>query len=225
MSSMSCIIILNTGHKSNMIPSYNFYAMNSTCYQHRIHMNAIVYLGSILILLIIGVINVNGQPNNVKAPTFPSPNAASLGKYGDIPVSYHTGVPNISIPIYTVTQGSLSLPISLSYHSSGLKVDEVASNVGLGWSLNAGGMITRSVNGGPDEGVSSGVIDGMSPLVGWGWYKNGGIPADVISCSPRPLSIEGPVMEHFQLGTAAGQFILMQQRDTLTPNRIYSHSM
>jgi hypothetical protein len=47
--------------------------------------------------------------------------------------------------------GKFALPISLSYHSGGMKVEEVASSVGLGWSLTAGGVITRSMHGGPDE--------------------------------------------------------------------------
>lgn len=80
--------------------------------------------------------SVKGQ---VKEPGWPTPNAASLGKYGDIPVSHHTGVTNISIPIYTIQEGDINLPISLDYHSSGIKVDEVASWIGLGWSLNVGG--------------------------------------------------------------------------------------
>ncbi len=89
--------------------------------------------------------------NTIGKVSIASPNAASLGKYGDIPVSYHTGLPNISVPIYTVESGSLKLPISLSYHASGLKVQEQASWVGAGWSLNAGGMITRTVVGAPDD--------------------------------------------------------------------------
>src|SRR5258708_35764953 len=83
--------------------------------------------------------------------TIASPTAASLGKYGDIPVSYHTGIPQISVPIYTVQSGSLKLPISLSYHASGLKVHEPAGWVGAGWALNAGGAITRTVVGSPDD--------------------------------------------------------------------------
>jgi len=55
--------------------------------------------------------------NTNKGIVYPSPTAASLGKYSDIPVSYHTGVPNISVPLYTVTEGDLQLPISLSYHA------------------------------------------------------------------------------------------------------------
>lgn len=80
-----------------------------------------------------------------------SPNASSIGKYGDIPVSYHTGVPQISIPIHQVTDGPLSLPISINYHAGGLKVEEQDSWVGAGWSLQAGGVITRTVKSKPDE--------------------------------------------------------------------------
>jgi hypothetical protein len=64
----------------------------------------------------------------------PSPTAAGLAKYGDIPVGYYTGSASISIPLYTVNTGDFSLPISLSYHSSGVKVEEMASWVGLNWS-------------------------------------------------------------------------------------------
>jgi hypothetical protein len=67
------------------------------------------------------------------------------------PVSFYTGVPNVSIPITTIQDGSFSLPISLSYHAGGVKVGELASWVGLGWSLQAGGMISRTVQGRADE--------------------------------------------------------------------------
>jgi len=84
----------------------------------------------------------------------PSPNAASLGKYADWPVSFYTGVPQIGIPIYDLKGRSLSVPISLSYHASGIKVGENASSVGLGWALQAGGVITRSVRGIADDDAS-----------------------------------------------------------------------
>ena len=77
----------------------------------------------------------------------PSPTAASLGTYGEFPVSLYTGTPNINIPIYNIQVGDFSLPISLSYHASGIKVEQMSGWVGLGWSLNAGGVITRSVRG------------------------------------------------------------------------------
>lgn len=74
--------------------------------------------------------------------TFPSPQAANYARYGDVPVDYSTGVPRIEIPLYTIKSGKLELPITISYHAGGIKVTDVASEVGLGWVLNAGGNIT-----------------------------------------------------------------------------------
>jgi len=81
----------------------------------------------------------------------PSPAAQAIVRYGEIPVDYSTGVPNISIPIYTVQGKKLTLPISISYHASGIKVGDISSEVGLGWALNCGGMVARTILGRPDE--------------------------------------------------------------------------
>lgn len=86
----------------------------------------------------------------------PSPTAASLGKYGDIPVSLHNGTANINIPLYSLPSKTLNIDVSLSYHSSGIKVNEIPSWIGSGWALNAGGVITRVVRGLPDEVIPSG---------------------------------------------------------------------
>lgn len=93
----------------------------------------------------------SGQRIYQKAIIPPSPNAAALGKFGSMPVSLHTGTPNISIPLYTLRGRELAVPISLDYHASGIKLEEVASNVGLGWSLSAGGQITQTIRGGNDR--------------------------------------------------------------------------
>jgi len=83
----------------------------------------------------------------------PSPNAAALAKYAEIPVNTHTGIPSISVPIHQwkSRRGGASVNVGLSYHAGGIKVEDVASNVGTGWSLNAGGVITRSVRGIADD--------------------------------------------------------------------------
>jgi hypothetical protein len=81
----------------------------------------------------------------------PSPNAVSLGTYGEMKVSPFTGVPNINIPIYTLQENEIKLPISLSYHASGFRPDQHPGWTGLNWSLQAGGTITREVKDLPDE--------------------------------------------------------------------------
>lgn len=104
-------------------------------------------------LLLVNIVVVHAQLVNFIPP---SPTAAEFGKYGDIPVGNYTGVPSISIPLHTVKSGTLELPISISYHASGVQVQAEASWVGLGWSLNAGGVITRQTNGIDDLQVTTG---------------------------------------------------------------------
>lgn len=79
-----------------------------------------------------------------------SPETAGFAKTGNVPVSTYTGVPGISVPLFTITDGPISLPITLSYNASGIKVQEESTWVGLGFSLNTGGQITRAVRGQDD---------------------------------------------------------------------------
>ena len=115
-----------------------------------------------------------------------SPTAASLGKFTDIPVSYHTGIPDISVPLYTIREGSLTLPISLSYHAGGIKVLETASWVGMNWALNAGGVITRSVMGAPDERGTTNATHGHFSDYGYSSYLTLGGQRGGNSVQPGP---------------------------------------
>src|SRR5205085_5647371 len=63
----------------------------------------------------------------------------------------NTGSPTISIPLFTVTGNKIAAGVSLGYSSTGIRVDEIASRAGMGWVLNAGGVVTRTVRGRPDE--------------------------------------------------------------------------
>ena len=97
-----------------------------------------------------------------------SPEVSSIAKYIEIPVGTYTGVPNIDIPLYKIDVRDLSIPISLSYHSSGIKVEEEASWVGLGWSLNAEGTISRQIRG-------------VDDFIGGGWNSTGSQMMDMQS--------------------------------------------
>lgn len=91
---------------------------------------------------------------SLKNMTPPAPEATAMARYGEIPTDMSTGVPQISIPVYEIKSGKLSVPISFSYHASGIKLQDVPTPVGLGWVLNAGGEISRSIVGKPDEAAS-----------------------------------------------------------------------
>lgn len=116
----------------------------------RIYLKLIVFITAFLFVFSISNAQDLAEYSEINVIP-PSPNAAAFQKFVEVPVSLYTGTPNISVPIYEIKMGQLSLPISLQYHASGLKVDEHASWVGAGWSLNAGGMISRTAKGLPDE--------------------------------------------------------------------------
>jgi YD repeat-containing protein len=86
---------------------------------------------------------VNSWYPNIKPIT---PDAYNFLKYGEIPVTDYTGIPNISIPIYTIQLDGYEMPIALTYHSGGIRVSEEASWIGLGWDMQMGSIV-QIVNG------------------------------------------------------------------------------
>ncbi|MFT3793300.1 RHS repeat domain-containing protein [Flavobacterium sp.] len=94
-----------------------------------------------------------------------SPEATAFQKYGSIPVTLHTGTPNISVPLPSIKGRELDIPISIGYDATGVKVDQLATFVGLNWNLNFGGRITRIVNGQPDD-----LVDTVQQELDWGTY-------------------------------------------------------
>ncbi|WP_417942654.1 DUF5977 domain-containing protein [Flavobacterium sp. RS13.1] len=107
----------------------------------------------VLIILFISVKTQAQTESGFQTPNFApkSPEAAAFLKYGEYPVDLSTGVPGISIPLYSVDIKDFKLPISLDYHASGIKVAQEATWVGLGWNLNAGAQVVLSPRDGIDE--------------------------------------------------------------------------
>jgi hypothetical protein len=64
-----------------------------------------------------------------------------------------TGTAHVYLPLYNIPapDGSV-IPVGLNYETKGIQVAELASDVGLGWNLWAGGSIVRVVKGIPDTG-------------------------------------------------------------------------
>ncbi len=81
-----------------------------------------------------------------------SGNSLAASQFENAVVNYYTGMPSISVPLFNYSdQNGLSLGISLSYSSGGIRVNERPSSVGLGWNLEVGGSIVRTIRGMPDD--------------------------------------------------------------------------
>ena len=119
---------------------------------------------SALIMALIPTVYLFAQPTSTEIGdvVMPSPEVAAMANYSDVPIGYHTGVPQIGVPIHTLTEGPLSLPVSLSYHAGGVPVAQSASWTGTNWTLVAGGSVNRS---------DRGVLDDESN----GYYFNGNL--------------------------------------------------
>ena len=134
----------------------------------------------VLIILVLSVFVNYSQvtqqdigPSSYEVQLIPaSPDVADLGKFGTLPVNNYNGTVNINIPIHQIDLDGLSIPIALNYNTSGVRVNQDASWVGLGWSLNEGYVVTRDVNGFDD--LNSSGVDQKSN--GWIYAKDYLIP-------------------------------------------------
>ncbi|WEA03844.1 hypothetical protein [Mucilaginibacter sp. SJ] len=135
-----------------------------------------------------------------------TPTAFQFTKYTEMPVSEYTGIPEISVPLYNVTVDDVTLPLNLTYHAAGNRVNQEASWVGLGWDLQVGSIV-QQIND-QDDYASTDVSKRRLPD-----FYNNGIPYEFpfrfrycdlngtgntvcnFGCS-GPISINAPTTQH-----------------------------
>ena len=83
--------------------------------------------------------------------TEPSPEATAMRRYQDCPVSFATGTADISIPLISLSSRDLEISLGINYHTGGIKKSDIATGIGLGWTLTGLGSVSRQINGFPDE--------------------------------------------------------------------------
>jgi YD repeat-containing protein len=144
-----------------------------------------------------------------------TPDAAAFTKYGDIPVNLSRGVPNINIPLFSSKVGKLPVDIILSYSYTGLKPNEVPSWVGLGWTLNIGGMITRTVRGMIDDDNTNRVAYGMlDNLPNPYWFQNNQVFLHEIGANQRDAE---PDIYNYSFPGHSGRFVMKNGRAITFP--------
>ncbi len=113
---------------------------------------------SMISLLILKTTNGYSQgPNAPEAGSFEPVDATDM-------VSLLTGDLTYVLPLLTVPSPEGGYPLALSYHA-GIAMDQEASWVGLGWSVNPG-AINRGVNGYPDDWKNGQLREGFFDVGG-----------------------------------------------------------
>lgn len=101
----------------------------------------------ILSFSLISVCTIGQQkPLNIKEPK-----ASDFIRYGNVPISEYTGTFNLNVPLFEIDVNMNHESISLNYNSQGFMPNKRDGEVGVNWTLNYGGVITRQVVGTPDE--------------------------------------------------------------------------
>ncbi|BAP30063.1 uncharacterized protein CHSO_1026 [Chryseobacterium sp. StRB126] len=181
----------------------------------------------IILLLLVGMLckaqlTIGDEQNKQIVPLPASAESYSLSKVEAIPMDYFRGKANINIPIYTISVNGISIPISLAYNTGGIKLNEVATTVGLGWSLSIPGTISHNVVGLDDldvpffkkniadYGAYSGTIDES--------YMNNQLRADLESIYNGNYDTQKDIFD-YNLPTASGSFLMKENNQTfLIPN-------
>lgn len=123
-----------------------------------------VYLKTFVLILVLNLTcpenhSQNLVNNQIIVP--PSPSVASFQQFDFGQVNHYSGLPIINIPVYDLEIGAFKFPINLHYNYNGFKVENMAGWLGLGWDINAGGMISHIVRGKPDD----------DPVYGYFWVN------------------------------------------------------
>lgn len=147
--------------------------------------------------------NTNYKRNSydISSNLFITPEVSQFQKSTFFESNNYTGKIDLKIPIYNVKYGDISVPIYLSYNSSGVKLDDISSDVGLGWSLIAGGNIIRNIKDVEDHTFTIGSYGREDWDIGWepfqfasevGYHRNIG---EVFNSNPSSGHIEGDYEE------------------------------
>ncbi len=164
----------------------------------RYSMHANIIRFALLLLCTIINVSVWGQIKEIR--NVPTPEVSSLGTFGSIPVGHYTGTPNISVPLYTMKVGKLSIPLQAMYHTANVKPHVPPTCLGIGWALSAGGYISRSVKGCQDEKYA-----GSHQL---GYYFNHSRINDIENSpnKPQQLITSAKLSEQYTIDLSADEF-------------------
>lgn len=107
-------------------------------------MNRKLYLVFLLTYKVICFGQIEFNSNPISTPNILPPDVSSFQKVNFLPVSNYTGRAKIDISFHEINLEGLKIPISLSYNTGGIKSNDISSSVGLNWSLNTGGIISKT---------------------------------------------------------------------------------
>lgn len=134
---------------------------------------------------------------------FPAaPTSNNLMKFEEVPVSYYTGIPDINIPLFNIptNNSKVSVDIQLKYHPLNAKPDDKAGETGLGWSMIAGGTISRTIRGGGVDEKNRTIAFSTPPRPKFGIYNH------IYNPTYKLLNDEPVNMDDYTFSAGSGRY-------------------
>ncbi|TWF39724.1 YD repeat-containing protein [Chitinophaga polysaccharea] len=103
----------------------------------------------------------------------PSPRSREFEKFINYQVSLYNGLPQINVNFYTIELSGVKIPIGISYHASGIKYGQTSGDAGIGWALDPGFRVSRTVHGRLDEASNMPDMYNVSGGLAIGPYLSG----------------------------------------------------
>ncbi|MCT2409280.1 hypothetical protein NZD88_17155 [Chryseobacterium antibioticum] len=139
----------------------------------------------------------------------PSPQSFNFVKAGsEVSENEHTGSVNVNVPLFNFTAGKLSTDINLLYSGAGVKVDDLPNDTGMTWVLDAGGVVTRTVNGRIDEKATM-RLNKTEDQIKQTTISDCAADNDILTAcySPSQIDTERDIFD-FRFGAVSGSFYL-----------------
>lgn len=141
----------------------------------------------------------------------PSPQSFSFIKATNVvSENEHTGSANVNIPLFSYKANQLDTDVSILYSGAGVKVDDLPNDTGMTWIVNAGGVVTRTVNGLADEQATMRMNKSETELIQKTASDCAADEEIITACyTPSQMDTERDIFD-FRSGNISGSFYLDQ---------------
>lgn len=180
-------------------------------------------MNRVLLLLLLLCNNVSAQPNSVLNSVLEnlpkSPEAYNIAKFTSMPEGNFTGNTSFNIPIYTITVDEIDIPISIKNSTTGIRINELSTNIGLGWFLDVGAISIDLQTVGKHDTQENSLVN-ISYQDYLNHETNEGIDYQIFKIANKQVYVDDnePDVYTYNLMSNSGKFIIVNKKEIFFPS-------
>ena len=154
-----------------------------------------------------------------------------LKTFHNVSVLPHTGQMQYNVELHRINDVDFDWPVSITYTSDGFRPFDYSDPVGSGWTLHAGGVITRQIMGKPDDqkfgpnGIEYGFYAMLKSDIASSYYKFHDCQSDIYTFSFAGYSGSFIIDWNGEVTLLSGDFVDVDLSEmTIQDEHIYQFS-